>query len=63
MPGCDFVPTAAGLPITCNLCLQLLAKQLLQLRGNTVAVVGHAHMTGVEQAWRQAHGDSSVQCA
>lgn len=47
----------------CCICPQRFTKQLLQLRGNSaVAVVGHAHMAGIELAWRQTHGNSSVQC-
>ena len=32
----------------------LMAERLLQLRGTTVAVVGLAHVDGIERAWQAA---------
>lgn len=31
-----------------------MAQQLLKLDGRVVAVVGHAHMDGIERRWREA---------
>lgn len=40
--------------------LQHMAQQLLQLKGSAVAIVGHAHMAGIQCSWRNVHGHASV---
>lgn len=33
--------------------LQHMAEQLLKLEGRVLAVVGHAHMDGIERRWQE----------